>query len=663
MQKLGLMLLSIIILFIKFCSGQSLNFCDSSENLDANTYYKQAILLEKENKTGSIPLLKKAIKIDTSFAHAFFKIGELYYRKAIVSQYDILYQTHTGYYSRKATDNLIYALTLCDEIENFAAYFYLGELFFLQQEYPLAGYYLELYIKKSRKSMPGFDMASKYYSNYLKWKAWQENPQDISLIPINICSTIDENLPFLTSNGQYLYFTKTYEKHKSNSLYFEKVSELNLSFVESIDSNQNFVFSEPLVMDWPFNNKTKYNNLYANNSNSLMLLTQIHKTKINNNYIDISTIYQSKNMDGFWDEPQKLSSYINIDNIFDGQPTLSSDNKLLLFVSNRPGGFGGTDIYYCHKDSTGNWSKPKNIGSKINTINDERTPFLHFDNKTLYFSSNGHFGLGGFDFFVTRINSDGTWETPENLGTPINTPSDEQGLVIDARGIKGYFASNSLPGFGGWDIYCTDIPKKFRPNEMVLLNGKIERFDSIPINDFIVEIVNLKKGSSYEILMDNESGTFSSIIPKEDNNFYIKIKSVGYSFGNQFISGTSDSHTFFADLKLTPLKSGASFFLNHIVFDYNLQFDYKTQIILNDFVNYLKQNSSLELKIMCVNQKNTIPTDLKTQKKKATILYRYLIDNGISNKRLTYKKDTLMISNLPKFNPTLSEILLEVTNY
>lgn len=658
-----------IIFFVKLISSapilaQSTNYCDTSSYREVNIMYNDALFLDALNKPGAIPLLKRTLKIDTAFASAYFKLGEIYHKKAIASQYDIQNQSNTRYYFRKASDNFLYAIELCESIENYAAYFYLGEQFYNQNEFALAGYYLNNYLKNCSENAAIYKLASQYYSNYLKWKWWKENPYPISIYQVhNLCSEKDEMFPFITANGQFFYFTRKYNRQKPNSVFIENIQELYMSSIQSIDSNENWIFTKGTKLKEFINDSIQYKEIYANVENTQLYLSNYYLKKSNNNYIDAGTIYFSVNEGGYWDTPIKIFSTLNSGTIYDGQPCLSHDGNKLLFTSNRPDGFGGTDLYYSEKNKDGYWSEPINLGSTINTINDEKTPFLHYDSKTLYFTSNGHFGIGGFDIYVSRLDNEGNWGKPENLGQPINTASNETGLILDARGIKGYFASNSLQGSGGWDIFCVDIPKKFRPNEMILLNGKISDNDSVSIPNFTVEVYNTKTNKKFVVLTNSESSTFSSIIPKEDYSYYIKVESKGYSFGNQLIEGSQNSHTYFADIELIKLKTGSKFYLPHAYFDANSNIEFNTLGIFSDFATYLKKESSLKIKILGLT-KNQSPTEsFQSLIKKSDQLRLFLIQKGISESRISVKSDTLIISNIPSKNPTNSEILIEVTEY
>jgi hypothetical protein len=148
--------------------------------------------------------------------------------------------------------------------------------------------------------------------------------------------------------------------------------------------------------------------------------------------------------------PQKLN--INTKHI-ETSPMLSTDGNTLYFVSDRKGGYGGKDIWASEKLSNNKWSEPYNLGKEINTAENEESPFLMSDGVTLYFSSKGHNGYGGYDIFVTTQNDDGLWSVPENLGDSVNSTSDDDYYKVDLNGKTAYYASDKL------DKYNKDIFK------------------------------------------------------------------------------------------------------------------------------------------------------------------------------------------------------------
>ncbi len=161
-----------------------------------------------------------------------------------------------------------------------------------------------------------------------------------------------------------------------------------------------------------------------------------------------------------WDRPQPLSKAVNTSS-WESQPCVSADGKELYFVSRRN---GNADIYCCQRNADGTWGEPQNLGAPINTKGTEMAPFLHPDGRTLYFSSDKHIGMGGFDLFVSRRGEDGVWQEPANLGFPINTSGDEINFFVAADGMTAFISSQREGGKGGYDIYTFELPEEIRPD-------------------------------------------------------------------------------------------------------------------------------------------------------------------------------------------------------
>jgi hypothetical protein len=171
-----------------------------------------------------------------------------------------------------------------------------------------------------------------------------------------------------------------------------------------------------------------------------------------------------------WSSPQYFGFTINT-SAYEGQPCLSSDNQDLYFVSEREGGFGGKDIYVSHFNKDGLWSKPINLGANINTSGDETSPFIHPDNETLYFASNGHPTIGSMDLFISRKINDTTWQKVSNLGSPINSANFDGSIVVNAKGTKAYLASEREGTRGKLDIYSCDLYKGIQPIPTLVVKG------------------------------------------------------------------------------------------------------------------------------------------------------------------------------------------------
>ena len=173
--------------------------------------------------------------------------------------------------------------------------------------------------------------------------------------------------------------------------------------------------------------------------------------------------------------------------------SISSDGNTLIFSSIREGGRGGSDLYSVNRDENGNWGNLKSLN--INTEGSEKSPFLHPDGQTLYFSSDTHLGLGGLDIFYCKKDSAGNWSNPVNIGYPINSENDDLAFFVSTDGKTAYFSSNKLSGAGGWDLYEFPLYKAARPQKVLFIKGDVKAEQGEMLFDAIVELksMNSKK--------------------------------------------------------------------------------------------------------------------------------------------------------------------------
>ncbi|MDX2190272.1 MAG: OmpA family protein [Bacteroidota bacterium] len=207
--------------------------------------------------------------------------------------------------------------------------------------------------------------------------------------------------------------------------------------------------------------------------------------------------------DGTWGEPKDIGGNINSK---DDEPSVgvSADGKTIYFSSNKSGGFGGYDIYMSQKESNGKWGRAVNLGSKINTEYDEDAPFIDSDGKTLYFSSRGHKGMGGYDIYKAVYNKElKTWTEPENMGYPINSPDEDIYFVIAGDEETGYYASAKGDGYGDKDIYKIYL----KPDAEPFVDKK---------KDSIAAPIVAKKDSSQPVAIKKDTTKKEPSIAKKD---------------------------------------------------------------------------------------------------------------------------------------------------
>ncbi len=223
-------------------------------------------------------------------------------------------------------------------------------------------------------------------------------------------------------------------------------------------------------------------------------------------------ILYSKLIGETWSDPAKLGSDINT-SAWETHATISADGNTLYFVSNREGGYGGRDIYKCVKLPNGEWSRSLNLGPVINTPEEEDSPFLTADGKTMYFASRGHENMGAFDILSSRLGADGEWTKPENLGYPLNTVDDDVFFQPMADGRRAYYSSEKDGGYGKKDIYLVDLPKEISESSVAVLKGFIigEDGKDLPA-DLKVVVTNLKNNEKSEYRPRMRDGGFLAVL-------------------------------------------------------------------------------------------------------------------------------------------------------
>ena len=211
-------------------------------------------------------------------------------------------------------------------------------------------------------------------------------------------------------------------------------------------------------------------------------------------------IYVSEWNDGIWAMPKRLQGNVNT-NSWESQPCVSSDGKELYFVSRRK---GNADIYCCQRNADGSWAEPQNLGEPVNTKGTEMAPFLHSDGRTLYFSSDKHVGMGGFDLFMSRRGEDGQWQAPVNLGFPINTQGDEINFFVAADGKTAFISSQREGGQGGYDIYTFELPEEIRSDSANYLQT-VDVVELAPGDAVVLQNIQFEYNSS-ALTADSQSG-------------------------------------------------------------------------------------------------------------------------------------------------------------
>lgn len=247
---------------------------------------------------------------------------------------------------------------------------------------------------------------------------------------------------------------------------------------------------------------------FSNNDSFVAFTRNNYDDQSEDRVVELQLAFSSLE-NGSWQAPVPFQ--YNSTEYSNGHPSLTADGKTLYFSSNMPGGFGGADIYKSTKDANGTWSKPENLGNLINTEGDELFPFIQDKKQLLLFSSNGRFGLGGFDIFVCELKG-AAFGRIFNAGFPLNSQYDDFGAVINPTMTKGYFASNRVGGTGDDDLYAFDILKGFDIRKKIEgfakeTNGKVIPSTSVLLYDeqnIVVDSITTPVNGAFTFFAENE---------------------------------------------------------------------------------------------------------------------------------------------------------------
>ncbi|HNF38536.1 MAG TPA: OmpA family protein, partial [Chitinophagaceae bacterium] len=350
-------------------------------------------------------------------------------------------------------------------------------------------------------------------------------------------------------------------------------------------------------------------------------------------------LYMAQKTNEEWEDVYHFGLGINTDQ-WEAQPSLSPDRKDLYFASRRPGGFGGIDIYVSHLKPNGYYSQPENMGSGINTSGDDQCPFIHADNQTLYFTSNGWPGYGDDDLFVVRKQPNGEWGKPENLGYPINTIEKEGTMCIAADGKTAYYAADRNDSYGGLDIYSFELREDVRPVKTLWVKGKItDKNTGKPVVSTL-ELNNLASHQTISHIQTDDAGNYFMTLPV-GKDYAFNVNSKGYLFysDNFLMANKSPDSTYIKNILLEPIASNASVVLKNIFFEVNkYELNPESQTELDNLVRLLNENPTMEIEISGHTDNVGKPSDnmiLSNNRAKAVV--NFLISKKINPARLVAK--------------------------
>jgi outer membrane protein OmpA-like peptidoglycan-associated protein len=350
-------------------------------------------------------------------------------------------------------------------------------------------------------------------------------------------------------------------------------------------------------------------------------------------------IYKVQRSPWGWSKPKNLGQKINSD-FWDSAPSIAPDGNAIYFASNRPDGYGGIDIYVSFKNEKGFWEEAINLGPSINTKGDDQTPFIHADNQSLYFSSNGRPGFGGSDIYVSRKKIDGNWTTPINLGYPINTYDNEGSIAVASNGANAYIASDRADSRGELDIYKITLAENTRAYKTWYIKGQIIDAKTKKTLAADLQIVDPKSGYPMMEMQIDSMGQFLLALPYFDS-LGLKINSPDHDYLSSILPIESlrnmAGKTF--DFALTPIEKIFTKTFNQVYFESNAAIlQTISSVELDALVSYLKNTLNAQILI----EGHTDNTGIAAQNnllslQRANAIGDYLQQKGIAANRIQRK--------------------------
>ena len=360
-------------------------------------------------------------------------------------------------------------------------------------------------------------------------------------------------------------------------------------------------------------------------------------------------IYKDDNGDGniyssilngdTWSKPVLMGSNINT-KAWETHAVVSADGQSLYFVSDREGGFGGRDLYKCIKLPNEEWSLAQNMGAQINTAYDEDAPFIHPDGYELFFSSNGHQTIGGFDIFSSILSEDNKWSKPNNIGYPINTTDDDIFYITSTDGKRAYYSSSMPGGFGNTDIYMINMPEA-EEKQLTVLTGKLtDQYGSNPGYAKIV-VTDNESGELIGVYAPNsKTGKYLLILPK-GINYSVSYEAEGllYHTENIYVPKNSAYSEINKSIELPTVRVGGTIILRNIFFEFanaNLKTESKPEI--DRVFKLMTEKEKISIEISGHTDAKGEPKDnLKLSQERAQAVVDALVEKGINKKRVTAK--------------------------
>ena len=613
-----------LFLLISSCAVAQPRINTDTKSKKARAYFMQALnYYSFQEPEKALEVIESALKKDDDYLDALMLKGDIL---KSLKRFDEAQQT--------------FERVLEIEPKLTEVYLYMGEMQFVAAKYDESVVSLKTYLE-SKPSETKKNIAEGLLANAVFASDAIKHP--VPFTPINmgpkINSANSEYFPGITADGEYFIYTRKIETQIPHEDFYISRLQPDGSWGQSYNLGP------------PVNTEENEGSVSISTDGQFIFFAACNRSKRHTlqgqeglasprGVYPGCDLYFSRLEGDKWSIPRHLGEVIN-SREWESTPSLSFDGMTIYFSSTRPGGYGGSDIWKSYWTPNG-FSAPINLGPTINTAGNEQTPFIHPDNQTLYFSSNGRPGMGGFDFYFSRTDDSGHWQEAVNLGYPINTNGDEKGLLVNRDGTVAYFSSKDRSeGLGGVDIYQFNLYPEARPQPLSYVKAiVVDDVTGEPLTAK-AELLALPNGGTVITTTTNaKTGSFL-IVLKGNSNYALNVNKEGYLFHSENFSlaQSGQSDPFVIEVRLKKLNVNQKVVLNNVFFDVD-SYDLKpeSKVELDKLVEFMNEQSSLKIEIggHTDNTGNATANQLLSENRSKSV-QAYLVSKGIDPKRLKSK--------------------------
>ncbi|GAB3013555.1 hypothetical protein GCM10027185_05450 [Spirosoma pulveris] len=606
-----------------------------AQSTKAKELYAQSIKLFGERKAReAIPFMEQAIKQDPDFTDAYIKLGQLY---EFTRQYEPALSAYRNAIKLQP-----------DSPVSGAAYQSLSNTLLRLGRYSEALPFLEKYQTLfAPQSAQGKRIAHQLETARFGLEAMQ-HPQAVDPKPLSsvLQTTPSQYFPVLTADEQTLVFTALKPEGDEDLMTATFNGE---------------TWSPPVSLAASINTPENEGTASLSADGRTLVFTACQGRK----GFGSCDLYVSRKTGSDWSSPDNLGPSIN-SRYYESQPALSADGRQLYFVSDRPGGKGRRDIWRSTLSTDGSWTEPVNLGEPVNTSANEASPFLHANGQSLFFASEGHIGLGGYDLFVADNGPSG-WSTPTNLGYPINTSEDQASLFVTANGIRAYYSfEEQKDGISQKSrLYTFDLPESLRERvrPVSFLKGTVADAKTKKPLAATVELVDLRTNQIVsQVKADAQTGQYTAVLPS-GGEYALYVSVPGYLFKSLSFDFTQKTkgEGLTLSVPLEPVTTGASAneTLNNLFFEsgrYDLAEKSRTE--LDRLSVFMQANPTVSVEISGhTDDKGDAAANLSLSQKRAQAVVTYLTKAGIQSNRIKavgYGKTRPLVPNTTDENRRLN---------